>query len=59
MKWSKTHSLGISSRASHACIGPITKETAEQYGLHVKISPKVYTVNEMVEAIKTYIQPHD
>ncbi|KON91193.1 uroporphyrinogen-III synthase [Rossellomorea marisflavi] len=60
MKVVKSHSLGhFIEGVPMACIGPITKETAEQYGLHVKISPKVYTVNEMVEAIKTYIQQHD
>jgi uroporphyrinogen-III synthase len=38
-----------------ACIGPITKSTAEQYGLHVKICPSVYTVNEMVNEMKDFI----
>ncbi|WP_226673274.1 uroporphyrinogen-III synthase [Rossellomorea aquimaris] len=38
-----------------ACIGPITKNIAEQYGLHVKICPSVYTVNEMVNEMKEYI----
>lgn len=38
-----------------ACIGPITKKTAEQYGLHVKICPSVYTVNEMVNEMKAFI----
>ncbi|PFA64582.1 uroporphyrinogen-III synthase [Bacillus sp. AFS015802] len=38
-----------------ACIGPITKNTAEQYGLHVKICPSVYTVNEMVNEMKDFI----
>jgi uroporphyrinogen-III synthase len=38
-----------------ACIGPITKNTAEQYGLHVKICPSVYTVNEMVNEMKIFI----
>ncbi|MGM0853329.1 MAG: uroporphyrinogen-III synthase [Bacillota bacterium] len=38
-----------------ACIGPITKNTAEQYGLHVKICPSIYTVNEMVKEMKEFI----
>ena len=38
-----------------ACIGPITKNTAEQYGLHVKICPSIYTVNEMVNEMKHFI----
>ncbi|UTE76517.1 uroporphyrinogen-III synthase [Rossellomorea sp. KS-H15a] len=41
-----------------ACIGPITKKTAEQYGLHVKICPSVYTVNEMVNEIKEFISAY-
>ena len=38
-----------------ACIGPITKNTAEQYGLHVKVCPTIYTVNEMVNEMKDFI----
>ncbi|MCA1057857.1 uroporphyrinogen-III synthase [Rossellomorea aquimaris] len=38
-----------------ACIGPITKNTAEQYGLNVKICPSVYTVTEMVKEMKDFI----
>lgn len=38
-----------------ACIGPITKNTAEKYGLHVKICPSIYTVNEMVNEMKKFI----
>ncbi|MFC7783087.1 MULTISPECIES: uroporphyrinogen-III synthase [unclassified Rossellomorea] len=38
-----------------ACIGPITKNTAEKYGLHVKICPSIYTVNEMVNEMKEFI----
>ncbi|WP_064092524.1 uroporphyrinogen-III synthase [Rossellomorea aquimaris] len=37
------------------CIGPITKSTIEEYGLHVKICPNIYTVNEMVKDIITYM----
>ncbi|MCA1063589.1 uroporphyrinogen-III synthase [Rossellomorea sp. AcN35-11] len=38
-----------------AVIGPITKTTAEQYGLDVKICPSIYTVNEMVNEMKEFI----
>ncbi|BCB05022.1 uroporphyrinogen-III synthase [Bacillus sp. KH172YL63] len=38
-----------------ACIGPITKKTAEKYGLHVNICPEIYTVNEMVNEMKSFI----
>ncbi|MCA1056338.1 uroporphyrinogen-III synthase [Rossellomorea aquimaris] len=37
-----------------ACIGPLTKKTAEQYGLHVKMCPNTYTVDEMVSSIIQY-----
>ncbi|MEL3974625.1 uroporphyrinogen-III synthase [Rossellomorea oryzaecorticis] len=37
-----------------ACIGPLTKQTAEEYGLHVKICPNTYTVDEMVTEIIQY-----
>ncbi|MGR3765230.1 uroporphyrinogen-III synthase [Rossellomorea sp. NS-SX7] len=37
-----------------ACIGPLTKKTAEEYGLHVKICPNTYTVDEMVAEIIQY-----
>ncbi|OIU70747.1 uroporphyrinogen-III synthase [Rossellomorea aquimaris] len=37
-----------------ACIGPLTKKTAEKYGLHVKICPNTYTVDEMVSEMIQY-----
>ena len=40
------------------CIGPITKNTIEEYGLHVKICPNIYTVNEMVNDIIRFMS-HD
>ncbi len=38
-----------------ACIGPVTLQTLEEYGFHVKICPRVYTVNEMVKEIIKYV----
>ncbi|NQD65353.1 uroporphyrinogen-III synthase [Bacillus haikouensis] len=38
-----------------ACIGPLTKKTAEECGLHVKICPNTYTVDEMVTEIIQYV----
>ncbi|WP_175990856.1 uroporphyrinogen-III synthase [Bacillus sp. Marseille-Q1617] len=37
-----------------ACIGPLTKKTAEEYGFHVKICPNTYTVDDMVAEIIQY-----
>jgi uroporphyrinogen-III synthase len=41
-----------------ACIGPIAKRTASEFGLHVNICPKVYTVEGMVEGIVQYVMDH-
>jgi uroporphyrinogen-III synthase len=37
-----------------ACIGPITKETAERVGLTVDIMPEQYTIPAFAEAIVNY-----
>ena len=37
-----------------ACIGPITAETAEKNGLSVDICAEQYTIDGLVEAIRTY-----
>jgi uroporphyrinogen III methyltransferase/synthase len=37
-----------------ACIGPVTGQTAEKYGLTVDIMPSTYTIPAMVEAIQDY-----
>jgi uroporphyrinogen III methyltransferase/synthase len=34
-----------------ACIGPVTAKTAEEYGMHVDIMPKDYTIPAFVESI--------
>ncbi len=39
------------SRAQIACIGPITKRTAEAYGLHVDIMATSYTISGLVKAL--------
>jgi uroporphyrinogen-III synthase len=37
-----------------ACIGPIAKAKADKYGLKVEICPEVYTIDGMIDAMKTY-----
>lgn len=37
-----------------ACIGPITKETAEKAGLSVHICPNEYTIDAMIKEMETY-----
>ncbi|MBP8645437.1 MAG: uroporphyrinogen-III C-methyltransferase [Syntrophobacteraceae bacterium] len=37
-----------------ACIGPITAQTAQEYGLEVKIMPREYTVAALAEAILSH-----
>lgn len=37
-----------------ACIGPITKETAERFGLTVDIMPQQYTIPTFAAAIAAY-----
>lgn len=37
-----------------ACIGPITKQTAEQFGLRVHICPEQYTIDDMIKAMERF-----
>lgn len=37
-----------------ACIGPVTKEAADQNGLAVQVVPQKYTVEEMIEELAGY-----
>jgi uroporphyrinogen-III synthase len=37
-----------------ACIGPITKQTAESYGMKCKIMPDEYTIPGLVNEIEKY-----
>lgn len=39
-----------------ACIGPITKKTAEELGMDCKIMPKEYTIEAMTEAIVAFFK---
>jgi uroporphyrinogen III methyltransferase / synthase len=39
-----------------ACIGPITAQTAEKYGLKVDIMPRDYTITALATAIQDYFQ---
>lgn len=42
-----------------ACIGPIAKKTAEDFGLTVHVSPTVYTVPAMIDALVHYLQTNE
>jgi uroporphyrinogen-III synthase len=37
------------------CIGPVTKERAEAYGLQVHAVPEEYTVHNMLKSIIRYL----
>jgi len=37
-----------------ACIGPVTRKTAEDAGLNVEIAPEQYTVASLLDAIETH-----
>lgn len=39
-----------------ACIGPVAKKTAVQYGLKVEICPEVYTTEAMLKDLAIYLQ---
>ena len=39
-----------------ACIGPVAKKTALQYGLKVDICPEVYTTEAMLKDLAIYLQ---
>jgi uroporphyrinogen III methyltransferase/synthase len=44
----------LTAKTVIACIGPITAETAAEYGLRVEIQPEKYTVPEFAAAIARY-----
>jgi len=39
-----------------ACIGPVTAQTVEEFGLKVDIMPSAYTIPALVEAIRSYFE---
>jgi uroporphyrinogen-III synthase len=39
-----------------SCIGPVTKERAEAYGLQVHAVPEEYTVHSMLKSIIAYLE---
>jgi uroporphyrinogen-III synthase len=50
--------LGLESRLTDCligCIGPSTEKKVKSYKLTVHASPKVYTVEEMIKSMNTYI----
>lgn len=42
-----------------ACIGPVTKQMCESYGLTVHVMPGKYTVNEMLIGVCSYINQYE
>ncbi|MEK7748117.1 MAG: uroporphyrinogen-III C-methyltransferase [Nitrospirota bacterium] len=46
--------LELAKRSVIACIGPITAQSAEKYGLRVSVMPKEYTFPALTEAIVQY-----
>lgn len=51
------HNLrGKLERCLIACIGPVSKRKAEQWGLTVHAMPEKYTVEEMLKSVAEYIQ---
>jgi uroporphyrinogen III methyltransferase/synthase len=42
------------ARVAVACIGPITRATAEEMGLRVHVMPRGYTIAELTDAIVKY-----
>jgi uroporphyrinogen III methyltransferase/synthase len=52
----KEEILPLLNKTAIACIGPITAETAEQYGLKVDIMPSEYTIAGLVQAIRDYFE---
>jgi uroporphyrinogen III methyltransferase/synthase len=44
----------LSKNTSVATIGPVTKKSAEDLGIQVRITPQRYTINDMIEAILHY-----
>jgi len=50
----KNEAEKINSLARVACIGPITADTAESFGLKVDIMPESYTIPALAEALAEY-----
>ncbi len=44
----------LAKKIPAACIGPITRKSAENFGLNVVVQPEQSTMPELVEAIKRY-----
>jgi uroporphyrinogen-III synthase len=56
----RTH--GLESRIENsivACIGPVSRQRAEQHGLKVHACPSKYTVEDMMESIIQYIHSQE
>ncbi len=47
--------LTIANGARIACIGPITAQTAREYGLHVDVVATEYTVHGLIHALETLL----
>jgi len=44
----------VKNKCAVACIGPITKESAEKFGFKVKIVPKRYTIDDLINEIEKF-----
>ncbi len=47
-------SLSMLDNVTVACIGPLTQEAAQDYGLHVDIVPQKHTIEGLVDAIAAH-----
>jgi uroporphyrinogen-III synthase len=55
MKIVKEHHLrDLLNGLSVACIGPVTKEAADSYGLAVQVVPERYTVEDMIQELANH-----
>jgi uroporphyrinogen III methyltransferase/synthase len=51
--------IEMMAHAAMACIGPITRATAEEMGLRVHVMPQGYTIAGLTEAIVKYYSAED
>ncbi len=51
-------SLAMLDNVVVACIGPLTANAAEEYGLHVNVVPQQHTIEGLVDALADYFANH-
>ena len=54
--WSPTELAMLMAGVTVACIGPITRRTASQLGLHTEIMPDAYTIPALARAIVAHFE---